>query len=112
MCSNQYALIRKYDIMMCRQCVRQYADQVRIPPIYILPVLSLPPAFHPASDALGPSCVPTKRVKWVRPPREDKNLQKMGTFLPYVREEHISSHPTPSLLPSSAVLQIGFKKLR
>ena len=28
-CSNQYAIIRKYGLNICRQCFRQYADQVR-----------------------------------------------------------------------------------
>ena len=27
-CSNQQAIIRKYDLMVCRQCFRQYAAQI------------------------------------------------------------------------------------
>ena len=27
-CSNQHALIRKYNIMICRQCFREYAKDI------------------------------------------------------------------------------------
>ena len=28
MCSNQHAIIRKYNIMICRQCFREYAKDI------------------------------------------------------------------------------------
>ncbi|CAL6372441.1 unnamed protein product [Bathycoccus prasinos] len=27
-CSNQHAIIRKYNIMICRQCFREYAKDI------------------------------------------------------------------------------------